>query len=166
MKKTRIDIVLYCPLVDVLHCDFKLFKYIYILGSDLRLHIENIRFCQLFRCTVLTGFILPWWHDVYLKLCFIFIHFKHVLYCMFVILFDVSIICMVLCTTGPQKDAQAAREFILKMFVDLNPDPDKIIYSHFTCATGTSYCPFLLSIILPCKRFLSYRMILSPVLCI
>ena len=38
--------------------------------------------------------------------------------------------------TGPQRDAQAAREFILKMFVDLNPDPDKIIYSHFTCATG------------------------------
>ena len=38
--------------------------------------------------------------------------------------------------SGPQKDAQAAREFILKMFVDLNPDPDKIIYSHFTCATG------------------------------
>jgi hypothetical protein len=37
---------------------------------------------------------------------------------------------------GPQRDAQAAREFILKMFVDLNPDPDKIIYSHFTCATG------------------------------
>lgn len=37
---------------------------------------------------------------------------------------------------GPQKDAQSAREFILKMFVDLNPDPDKIIYSHFTCATG------------------------------
>uniref|UniRef100_A0A1I8IWB5 Guanine nucleotide-binding protein subunit alpha n=1 Tax=Macrostomum lignano TaxID=282301 RepID=A0A1I8IWB5_9PLAT len=35
---------------------------------------------------------------------------------------------------GPQRDAQAAREFILKMFVDLNPDPDKIIYSHFTCA--------------------------------
>ena len=37
---------------------------------------------------------------------------------------------------GPQRDAQAAREFILKMFVELNPDPDKIIYSHFTCATG------------------------------
>ncbi|CAE1297250.1 GNAQ [Acanthosepion pharaonis] len=36
---------------------------------------------------------------------------------------------------GPKKDAQAAREFILRMFVDLNPDPDKIIYSHFTCAT-------------------------------
>lgn len=39
---------------------------------------------------------------------------------------------------GPAKDAQSAREFILKMFVELNPDPDKIIYSHFTCATGKS----------------------------
>ena len=38
--------------------------------------------------------------------------------------------------SGPQRDAQAAREFILKMYVDLNPDSDKIIYSHFTCATG------------------------------
>ncbi|XP_070521157.1 guanine nucleotide-binding protein G(q) subunit alpha isoform X6 [Cardiocondyla obscurior] len=38
---------------------------------------------------------------------------------------------------GRQRDAQAAREFILKMFVDLNPDSDKIIYSHFTCATDT-----------------------------
>ena len=37
---------------------------------------------------------------------------------------------------GPKRDAQAAREFILKMYVDLNPDSDKIIYSHFTCATG------------------------------
>lgn len=39
-------------------------------------------------------------------------------------------------TTGPQRDAIAAREFILRMFVDLNPDSEKIIYSHFTCATG------------------------------
>ena len=46
------------------------------------------------------------------------------------------VICDLFCA-GPQKDAQAAREFILKMFVDLNPDPDKIIYSHFTCATGS-----------------------------
>lgn len=37
---------------------------------------------------------------------------------------------------GPKRDPQAAREFILKMYVDLNPDNDKIIYSHFTCATG------------------------------
>lgn len=38
---------------------------------------------------------------------------------------------------GPQRDAIAAREFILRMFDDLNPDSDKIIYSHFTCATGS-----------------------------
>lgn len=40
---------------------------------------------------------------------------------------------------GPQRDAIAAREFILRMFVDLNPDSDKIIYSHFTCATGSIF---------------------------
>jgi guanine nucleotide-binding protein G(q) subunit alpha len=44
---------------------------------------------------------------------------------------------------GPKKDAQAAREFILKMFVELNPDPDKIIYSHFTCATDTENIRFV-----------------------
>lgn len=44
---------------------------------------------------------------------------------------------------GPQQDAQAAREFILKMFVDLNPDTDKIIYSHFTCATDTENIRFV-----------------------
>ncbi|VDI63904.1 guanine nucleotide-binding protein G(q) subunit alpha [Mytilus galloprovincialis] len=44
---------------------------------------------------------------------------------------------------GAKKDAQAAREFILRMFVDLNPDPDKIIYSHFTCATDTENIRFV-----------------------
>nr|AMB26731.1 guanine nucleotide-binding protein G(q) subunit alpha [Leptochiton asellus] len=44
---------------------------------------------------------------------------------------------------GTKKDAQAAREFILRMFVDLNPDPDKIIYSHFTCATDTENIRFV-----------------------
>ena len=42
-------------------------------------------------------------------------------------------------TSGPKKDPIHAREFILKMFVDLNPDTEKIIYSHFTCATGMCY---------------------------
>lgn len=42
-----------------------------------------------------------------------------------------------LCCLGPQRDAIQAREFILRMFVELNPDSEKIIYSHFTCATGT-----------------------------
>ncbi|KAL7647477.1 UNVERIFIED_CONTAM: hypothetical protein RMT77_001073 [Armadillidium vulgare] len=44
---------------------------------------------------------------------------------------------------GLQKDAIAAREFILRMFVDLNPDPEKIIYSHFTCATDTENIRFV-----------------------
>uniref|UniRef100_A0A8C5LK61 Guanine nucleotide-binding protein subunit alpha n=1 Tax=Leptobrachium leishanense TaxID=445787 RepID=A0A8C5LK61_9ANUR len=44
---------------------------------------------------------------------------------------------------GPQRDAATAREFILKMFVDLNPDSDKIIYSHFTCATDTENIRFV-----------------------
>lgn len=44
---------------------------------------------------------------------------------------------------GAQRDAQAAREFILKMFVDLNPDSEKIIYSHFTCATDTENIRFV-----------------------
>lgn len=29
------------------------------------------------------------------------------------------------------------------MFVDLNPDTDKIIYSHFTCATDTENIRFV-----------------------
>ncbi len=48
---------------------------------------------------------------------------------------------------GPKRDPQSAREFILKMYVDLNPDNDKIIYSHFTCATG-NYKTFLLNFLI------------------
>uniref|UniRef100_A0A914R8J0 Uncharacterized protein n=1 Tax=Parascaris equorum TaxID=6256 RepID=A0A914R8J0_PAREQ len=33
------------------------------------------------------------------------------------------------------------------MFVDLNPDADKIIYSHFTCATGMFDLPYSFSIL-------------------
>ncbi|XP_076675426.1 G protein alpha q subunit isoform X1 [Andrena cerasifolii] len=44
---------------------------------------------------------------------------------------------------GPQRDAIGAREYILKMFVDLNPDTEKIIYSHFTCATDTENIKFV-----------------------
>ena len=55
--------------------------------------------------------------------------------------FNNLILCFLI--AGPQCDAQAAREFILKMFVDLNPDSDKIIYSHFTCATDTENIRFV-----------------------
>eukprot|EP00795_Rhopilema_esculentum_P003758 gene3758-15039_t len=44
---------------------------------------------------------------------------------------------------GPKEDGKAAKEFILKMFVDLNPDTEKIIYSHFTCATDTENIRFV-----------------------
>ncbi|CAG9806756.1 unnamed protein product [Chironomus riparius] len=44
---------------------------------------------------------------------------------------------------GPRKDIIAARNFILQMFVNLNPDEDKTIYSHFTCATDTENMKFV-----------------------
>lgn len=44
---------------------------------------------------------------------------------------------------GPSQDAKSAQDFILKMFVDLNPDTEKIIYSHFTCATDTENIRFV-----------------------
>ena len=74
---------------------------------------------------MVTSFITRMDSEYYNITMWILIHIVHTFY----------IICV--STAGPQKEAQAAREFILKMFVDLNPDPDKIIYSHFTCATGT-----------------------------
>ena len=58
---------------------------------------------------------------------------------------------------GPPRDPLAGREFILKMFVELNPDPEKIIYSHFTCATGTlALAPSLLPL------SLSHSLLLLP----
>uniref|UniRef100_A0A8C0FSK9 Guanine nucleotide-binding protein subunit alpha n=1 Tax=Bubo bubo TaxID=30461 RepID=A0A8C0FSK9_BUBBB len=38
---------------------------------------------------------------------------------------------------GPKQDVKAARDFILKLYQDQNPDKEKVIYSHFTCATDT-----------------------------
>nr|XP_015798452.2 guanine nucleotide-binding protein G(q) subunit alpha [Nothobranchius furzeri] len=44
---------------------------------------------------------------------------------------------------GPQRDVQAGKKFILDMFFSLNPDEDKLIYSHFTCATDTDNIRFV-----------------------
>uniref|UniRef100_A0A8C5C888 Guanine nucleotide-binding protein subunit alpha n=2 Tax=Gadus morhua TaxID=8049 RepID=A0A8C5C888_GADMO len=44
---------------------------------------------------------------------------------------------------GPPRDILAGRDFILKMFDNLNPEPSKIIYSHFTCATDTDNIRFV-----------------------
>ncbi|XP_076297223.1 G protein alpha q subunit isoform X5 [Lasioglossum baleicum] len=38
---------------------------------------------------------------------------------------------------GPKFDSVPAREFILKVYLSSNPDPDRMCYSHFTCATDT-----------------------------
>uniref|UniRef100_A0A8P4GLX5 Guanine nucleotide-binding protein subunit alpha n=1 Tax=Dicentrarchus labrax TaxID=13489 RepID=A0A8P4GLX5_DICLA len=45
--------------------------------------------------------------------------------------------------TGPQQDATAAQEFILKMYQEQNPDKDKTLYPHFTCATDTENIRFV-----------------------
>ncbi|GAA51656.1 guanine nucleotide binding protein (G protein) alpha q polypeptide [Clonorchis sinensis] len=37
--------------------------------------------------------------------------------------------------TGPEKDAISARNFVLKMYQELNTDSERTVYSHFTCAT-------------------------------
>jgi len=38
---------------------------------------------------------------------------------------------------GEKYDDIAAREFILAMYMKQNPDPERMCYSHFTCATDT-----------------------------
>ncbi|XP_077416489.1 guanine nucleotide-binding protein G(q) subunit alpha-like isoform X2 [Vanacampus margaritifer] len=45
--------------------------------------------------------------------------------------------------SGPRQDASAAQEFILKMYQEQNPDKDKKLYPHFTCATDTENIRFV-----------------------
>ncbi|XP_074547106.1 guanine nucleotide-binding protein subunit alpha-14-like [Halichoeres trimaculatus] len=44
---------------------------------------------------------------------------------------------------GPRRDVKEVKDFILDMFVSLNPNEMKIIYSHFTCATDTDNIRFV-----------------------
>jgi hypothetical protein len=37
---------------------------------------------------------------------------------------------------GPNRDVQAAKDFILNMYLDLSYENDKNVYHHYTCATG------------------------------
>ncbi|XP_059214242.1 guanine nucleotide-binding protein G(q) subunit alpha-like [Centropristis striata] len=46
---------------------------------------------------------------------------------------------------GPPRNVKAGQDFILDMFVSLNPNEKKIIYSHFTCATDTDNIRFVFS---------------------
>ncbi|KAL0979682.1 hypothetical protein UPYG_G00188190 [Umbra pygmaea] len=45
--------------------------------------------------------------------------------------------------TGPKNDPSAASQFILGMYRDQNPDREKTIYFHFTCATDTENISFV-----------------------
>ncbi|KAK7933819.1 hypothetical protein WMY93_004715 [Mugilogobius chulae] len=45
--------------------------------------------------------------------------------------------------TGPKQDTKSAQEFILKMYQDQNPDKEKTLYHHFTCATDTENIRFV-----------------------
>ncbi|XP_034547804.1 LOW QUALITY PROTEIN: guanine nucleotide-binding protein subunit alpha-14-like [Notolabrus celidotus] len=45
--------------------------------------------------------------------------------------------------TGPQQDVTSAQDFILKMYQEQNPDKDKTMYPHFTCATDTENIRFV-----------------------
>lgn len=50
--------------------------------------------------------------------------------------------------SGETKNAKQAKDFILKMFVSVNPDPElKTIYSHFTCATDTENIRFVFAVV-------------------
>lgn len=44
---------------------------------------------------------------------------------------------------GPQQDVNAVKQFILNMFLSLNLNEKKVIYSHFTCATDTDNIRFV-----------------------
>lgn len=39
-------------------------------------------------------------------------------------------------TQGPKQDDKPAREFILQGYLVCNPDKERLVYSHFTAATG------------------------------
>lgn len=38
--------------------------------------------------------------------------------------------------TGPKQQDKPAKEFVLKLYMAANPDPERQTYSHFTTATG------------------------------
>lgn len=48
---------------------------------------------------------------------------------------------------GPKQDLKAAQDFILKMYMEQNPDKDKTLYSHFTCATDTENIRFVFVVV-------------------
>ncbi|KAG9354050.1 hypothetical protein JZ751_012174 [Albula glossodonta] len=45
--------------------------------------------------------------------------------------------------TGPKHNAESAKQFVLEMFLDQNPDREKRLYAHYTCATDTENIRFV-----------------------
>lgn len=39
-------------------------------------------------------------------------------------------------TKGPKLEGKPAMEYVLKLYLAANPDPERSCYSHFTTATG------------------------------
>jgi hypothetical protein len=49
---------------------------------------------------------------------------------------------------GPERDVQAAAEFIEDEFRSLNQNPNKVVYCHFTTATDTSNIHVVFKVVL------------------
>lgn len=45
--------------------------------------------------------------------------------------------------TGPDDDSECVKVYILNRFFELNRQPNKTVYSHFTCATNTNNIKFV-----------------------
>ncbi len=49
--------------------------------------------------------------------------------------------------TGPKQDYLQAREFIARMFINVNQERSPDIYPHFTCATDTENIKFVFDVV-------------------
>ena len=48
---------------------------------------------------------------------------------------------------GPREDYKLAREFIARMFIEINDERSADIYPHFTCATDTDNIKFVFDVV-------------------
>ena len=62
----------------------------------------------------------------------------------------ISIVTIIMCcslSTGPKCDYLQAREYIAKMFINVNQERSADIYPHFTCATDTENIKFVFDVV-------------------
>ena len=48
---------------------------------------------------------------------------------------------------GPKRDYKQAREFIARLFIEVNENRSADIYPHFTCATDTDNIKFVFDVV-------------------